>query len=107
MVSTPQLSRRTFGTATALSALSVPVLAGCTSGATAGSEEADTTILTVGFPGDSENWDPHQPPQTVTRAVARQIADTLVDQDTESGEIVGWLAEDWEINEDKIGRAHV
>lgn len=100
MVSTPLLSRRTFGTATALSALSVPVLAGCTSGATAGSGEADTTVLTVGFPGDSENWDPHQPPQTVTRAVARQIADTLVDQDTESGEIVGWLAEDWEINED-------
>src|SRR5699024_6173088 len=39
-------------------------------------------------------------PQTVTRAVARQIADTLVDQDRESGEIVGWLADDWEVNED-------
>lgn len=100
MVSTPLLSRRSFGTAAALSALTVPVLAACGTGSADGAEEPDTTVLRVGFPGDSENWDPHQPPQTVTRAVARQIADTLVDQEPESGEIVGWLAEEWEVNED-------
>lgn len=100
MIVTPPLSRRSFGTAAALSALTIPALAACASSGADGPEEVDTTVLKVGFPGDSENWDPHQPPQTVTRAVARQIADTLVDQDRESGEIVGWLAEDWEVNED-------
>ena len=100
MVPTPQLSRRTLGSAAALSVLAAPALAAC--GGTAGDDgaEADTSVLRVGFPADSENWDPHQPPQTVTRAVSRQIADTLVDQDPQSGEIVGWLAQEWEVNED-------
>lgn len=100
MAPAPSLSRRSLGTAAVLSALSLPVLAACGGDASRGGAAADTTVLRVGFPGDSENWDPHQPPQTVTRAVSRQIADTLVDQDPETGEIVGWLAEEWETNED-------
>lgn len=95
------LSRRALGAAIALSAVSLPVLSACGgSGTAGGSGAAEAAVLKVGFPDDSENWDPHQPPQTVTRAVSRQIADTLVDQDPESGEIVGWLAEEWEVNED-------
>lgn len=32
--------------------------------------------------------------------VNRQLVDSLVDQDPETGEIVPWLATDWEVNED-------
>ncbi len=99
MPASARLSRRTLGAAAALSALTVPALAACSS-ATGSGAEADTSTLRIAFPSDSENYDPHQPPQTVSRTVARQIADTLVDQDPESGEIVGWLAESWEANED-------
>lgn len=92
------LSRRSF-TALGAGALSLPVLAACGGGSGTGGGAA-LTELKVAFPSDSENYDPHQPPYTVSRAIARQIADTLVDQDPESGEIVPWLATAWEVNED-------
>jgi peptide/nickel transport system substrate-binding protein len=94
-----RISRRSFAGAAALAAVASPLLAAC-SGSSGASGSADTSVLKVGFPEDSENYDPHQPPYTVSRAVARQIADTLVDQDPKSGEIVPWLAESWEVNED-------
>lgn len=56
--------------------------------------------LRVAFDSDAENYDPHQRPFLTARAVSRNIADTLTDQDPETGEILPWLAEDWEINED-------
>lgn len=56
--------------------------------------------LRVAFREDIENYDPHQRPQLVARTVSRNIADTLTDQDPETGEIVPWLAESWEISED-------
>ncbi|GFZ78473.1 ABC transporter substrate-binding protein [Nesterenkonia alkaliphila] len=56
--------------------------------------------LNVAFDVNPDNYDPHQRPQLPARAVSRNIADTLTDQDPETGEILPWLAEDWEINED-------
>lgn len=91
-----QLNRRTFA-ALGAAAVGLPVLAACGG---SGSGGAGATELKVAFPEDSENYDPHQPPYTVSRAIARQIADTLVDQDPDTGEIVPWLATKWEISED-------
>lgn len=65
-----------------------------------GSDAGEPQTLRVAFNGDSENYDPQQPPQTVTRVISRQIADTLTDQDPETGEILPFLAESWEISED-------
>lgn len=90
------ISRRTFAAAVGLPLAIAPVLAACGGGASAGG----TAELRVGFPQDSENYDPHQPPYTVSRAVARQIADTLVDQDPKTGKIVPWLATSWKVSED-------
>ena len=56
--------------------------------------------LQVAFDVNPDNYDPHQRPQLPARAVSRNIADTLTDQDPETGEVVPWLAEDWDINDD-------
>ncbi|PWH06343.1 hypothetical protein DEO23_05005 [Brachybacterium endophyticum] len=95
-----RITRRSLAGLAALTAVSAPLLAACSGSSAGGSGSADTSVLKVGFPEDSENYDPHQPPYTVSRAVARQIADTLVDQDPGSGKIVPWLAESWEVNAD-------
>lgn len=76
-----------------------------TSSSAAGSDEAagePTTggTLEVGFAEDIANYDPHQRPQLTARTISRQIADTLTDQDPETGEIVPFLAESWEISDD-------
>ncbi|ROR72698.1 ABC transporter substrate-binding protein [Bogoriella caseilytica] len=76
-----------------------------TSSATAPAAEGEQEAvqggtLRVAFREDIENYDPHQRPQLVARTVSRNIADTLTDQDPETGEIVPWLAESWEISED-------
>lgn len=95
-MSPSRITRRTFATALGLPLVIAPVLAACGGG----SGGASTAELKVGFPEDAKNYDPHQPPYTVARAVARQIADTLVDQDPESGKIVPWLAKSWEVSSD-------
>lgn len=96
MTSAPVISRRSLLSLSATSLVLGPVLAGC------GESSADrgTDRLTVGFPEDSENYDPHQPPYTVSRVIARQITDTLVDQDPKTGKIVPYLAQSWETSED-------
>lgn len=97
---TTRISRRSFA-ALSTAALGLPMLAACGGGNAAGGAAAGgNATLKVGFPGDAENYDPHQPPYTVSRAIARQIADTLVDQNPETGEIVPWLATKWEVSED-------
>ncbi|WP_404311440.1 ABC transporter substrate-binding protein [Agrococcus terreus] len=64
-------------------------------------EVAQGGTLRVGFGGaDVANYDPHQRPQLFPRTVTRQIADTLTEQDPETGEILPWLAESWEISDD-------
>lgn len=44
--------------------------------------------------------DPAQSGSNQTIYVARQIVDSLTDQDPESGDLTPWLAESWEINDD-------
>ncbi|WP_030159489.1 ABC transporter substrate-binding protein [Glycomyces sp. NRRL B-16210] len=42
--------------------------------------------------------DPQQASQNQAVYIARQVVDSLTDQDPETGEIVPWLAESWEVN---------
>ncbi|MCA1170716.1 ABC transporter substrate-binding protein [Rothia kristinae] len=91
------LSRRTLLRFAAGSLALAPILAAC---GTSQARDRGTEELAVGFPEDSENWDPHQPPYTVSRTIARQITDTLVDQDPDTGDIVPYLARRWEVSED-------
>ncbi|MGB4137740.1 MAG: ABC transporter substrate-binding protein, partial [Microbacterium sp.] len=44
--------------------------------------------------------DPEQTNSHPGLTIARQVADSLLEQDPESGEYVGWLAKSWEVNED-------
>lgn len=44
--------------------------------------------------------DPQQVGSNDSIYSARQLVDSLTDQDPETGEIVPWLAEDWQINDD-------
>ena len=65
-----------------------------------GGQPSQGGTLEVGFSEDIENYDPHQRPQLTARTISRQIADTLTDQDPDTGEILPWLAESWDINDD-------
>lgn len=95
----PPISRRALLGA-GLPLLAAAGLGGCaTRGGSAAAEEGGP-VLHLALPHDPENWDPHQPPFTVSRAVARQIAETLVDQDPRTGEIRPWLATEWEADAD-------
>lgn len=99
--------RRTGLAAVVASAL---LLVGCTDagagadgnadGAAAPGDQAYGGTLSVGFAEDATNYDPHQRPQLVARTVSRQIADLLTEQDPETGEILPWLAQDWEVSDD-------
>ena len=44
--------------------------------------------------------DPQQVGSNVSIYIARQLADSLTDQDPETGEIVPWLAQSWEVSDD-------
>ena len=44
--------------------------------------------------------DPQQVGSNVSIYVARQLADSLTDQDPETGEIQPWLAESWDVSDD-------
>ncbi|MFC9839587.1 ABC transporter substrate-binding protein [Rhodococcus sp. NPDC127530] len=87
----------------------VPVLAaltlsGCSSGgATYSAEAAGDPVaggtLVVGTATDPICVDPNQTDLTPTRDILRQVGDSLVDADPQTGEIVPWLATTWEIND--------
>ncbi|ACQ78732.1 extracellular solute-binding protein family 5 [Beutenbergia cavernae DSM 12333] len=101
------LNRRGFLLGTA-SVAGAGVLTACaggggepgSSGSTASGEPTTGGTLTVAFPADPENLDPHQRPQLYPRTITRQIADSLTDQDPETGEVIPWLASSWEISDD-------
>ncbi|WP_456788921.1 ABC transporter substrate-binding protein [Cellulomonas sp. P5_C5] len=44
--------------------------------------------------------DPQQVGSNVSIYIARQLADSLTDQDPETGEVVPWLAQSWEVSDD-------
>jgi peptide/nickel transport system substrate-binding protein len=96
---TTQRSRRIGIVAIALAG--VVALAGCAS-----PEEEESSapkeggVLTVGDGPGVLCVDPQQIFQANTAAISRNIVDSLTDQNLETGEIVPWLAESWEINDD-------
>lgn len=61
---------------------------------------SDGEVLRVALGSDQGCLDPQQVSSNDSIYVARQIADSLTDQDPETGQIVPWLAERWEVSDD-------
>lgn len=81
------------------------VLAGCgpqanTSTKTAAAAPQVGGTLRVALDGDPQCVDPQQAGNNTALNVGRQLVDSLTDQHPESGAIVPWLAERWEISDD-------
>ncbi|KRD45345.1 ABC transporter substrate-binding protein [Cellulomonas sp. Root930] len=104
--------RSTRARSAALAALVVPALflTACGSGtpaasdpSTAASAEAAATpggTLRFALGASPSGVDPQQVGSNVSIYIARQLADSLTDQDPETGEIVPWLAESWDVSDD-------
>lgn len=115
----PTRPRRTNATAVNTPAVNTPAaittalvaaltLAGC-AGPDAASGAASDAAPTDPTPGGTlrfalgaapQGVDPQQVGTNVSIYVARQLADSLTDQDPETGEIVPWLAESWDVSDD-------
>lgn len=85
--------------------LGLGVLTSC--GTAAGQGDDDYTgppvnggTLRVAFDADITCADGQQAGNNTALNVSRQIADSLADQDPETGEIVPWLAESWDVSDD-------
>lgn len=79
-------------------ALTGVILAGCSGGDN--DPNSSGGVLTVANGPGVTCLDPQQLFASNAAAVTRTIVDSLTDQDPETGEIVPWLAESWEVNED-------
>lgn len=95
----------------ALAAASLIALAGCATAGTGGAtgEPAGEPVaggeLTVEFWPDNAAFscvDPFQTYWIEHRQIIRNIADSLTDQDPDTGKIVPWLATDWEVSPDGL-----
>lgn len=85
--------------------LGLGVLTSC--GTAAGQGDDDYTgppvnggTLRVAFDADITCADGQQAGNNTALNVSRQITDSLTDQDPETGEIVPWLAESWDVSDD-------
>lgn len=89
----------------AAAVLALPLLltacaaAGTESAADAGPPKAGGT-LRLGISSAPDCLDPQQVATNASINVARQLVDSLTDQDKKTGEITPWLAQKWEINAD-------
>lgn len=99
-------SRRLLAAAALVPAL---VLGACSSTAPAAGPSDPAAASSTPTPGGTLRFalgaspsgvDPQQVGSNVSIYVARQLADSLTDQDPETGEIVPWLAESWEVSDD-------
>jgi peptide/nickel transport system substrate-binding protein len=95
----------------ALAAASAVALAGCSTSANTASAPDPAAkpvaggTLTVEFWPDNPSLscvDPFQTYWIEHRQVIRNVVDSLTDQDPKTGEIVPWLATDWEISPDGL-----
>lgn len=79
-------------------------LAGCAGpDAASGAAPTDPTpdgTLRFALGAAPQGVDPQQVGTNVSIYVARQLADSLTDQDPETGEIGPWLAESWDVSDD-------
>ncbi|MFI5842701.1 ABC transporter substrate-binding protein [Catenuloplanes sp. NPDC051500] len=74
---------------------------GATSAAQAGGDPVSGGTLKIAFWDDQQGCiDPNQVYWIESRSLNRQFADSLTDQDPETGEIVPWLATGWKVSED-------
>lgn len=99
-----RISRLMTATAT-ISALGLLTACGGAegNGSAASAEDGDIVTggtLRVAVGSDAGCVDPHQVVANDSIYSLRQLVDSLTDQDPETGEIVPWLAEEWEINDD-------
>ncbi|AYJ51210.1 ABC transporter substrate-binding protein [Rhodococcus sp. P1Y] len=96
-------SRSVFAGVSTLAALSV-VLTACGGGSTSSSADAGEPTaggtLRYGLSGAPSCSDPAQSATNQTIYVARQVVDSLTDQDPDTGEITPWLADSWEVAPD-------
>lgn len=83
----------------AATALALITAAGALS-ACGGSGEASRDTLRYGLSSAPTCGDPAQASTNQTVNVARQVVDSLVDQNPDTGEITGWLAEEYDISAD-------
>ncbi|WP_029149950.1 ABC transporter substrate-binding protein [Microbacterium indicum] len=93
----------------AIGVLSVLALAGCAQTAAGSAADAGDPVsggeLTVEFWPDNASFscvDPFQTYWIEHRQVIRNVADSLTDQDPDTGEIVPWLATDWQVSDDGL-----
>ncbi|GAB3102987.1 ABC transporter substrate-binding protein [Isoptericola nanjingensis] len=98
--------RSVVGLAATVSAAGL-LLSACSTGADAAGTGADASgepvaggDLTFAITVDSHCVDPQQVGNNDAIAAARQTVASLTAQDPESGEILPWLAEGWEVNDD-------
>lgn len=86
------------------SAALTATLAACGSGGSSGPSEVGDPqaggVLRYGLSQAPTCADPAQAGSNQTIYVARQIVDSLTDQDPETGELEPWLAESWDVNPD-------
>jgi peptide/nickel transport system substrate-binding protein len=94
---TPRVRRATL--AAVATVAGIGLLAGCSaSGDDTATETGGTLVFAMSL--DPTCIDPQQVTVTEALNVSRQVVDSLLDQDPESGEIVPWLAESFEANDD-------
>ncbi|WOF22911.1 ABC transporter substrate-binding protein [Microbacterium betulae] len=95
--------RRPRAAALGILAASALLLSAC-SGEPQADASADAPVeggtLRIAIDADPICLDPTQSNLIASGVIGRQIVDSLVDQDPETGDFVPWLAESWEISED-------
>lgn len=79
-------------------ALGAGLFAGCSAGDGADGGEAKDELY-IAVQDDPVCLDPQQVTLTTALNIGRQLVDSLVDQDPETGEIVPWLAESFDVND--------
>lgn len=94
----PPRDARSVLTATVIAGIAgAMALAGCGAPAQAG---AGANRLRLAFDSDPQCIDGQQMGNNTALTVARQLTDSLTDQDPESGAIVPWLAASWRVSAD-------
>ncbi|WP_419706779.1 ABC transporter substrate-binding protein [Promicromonospora sp. NFX87] len=108
-VNTPAVNATAVITTALVAALTLAGCAGPDAASGAGPDAASGGVPTDPTPGGTlrfalgaapQGVDPQQVGTNVSIYVARQLADSLTDQDPETGEIGPWLAESWDVSDD-------
>ncbi len=95
--------RRFRPAATAVAAAGLLALSACGGGGASSAASGGNTTLKVSFFPDNPTFsciDPFQVYWIESRSIIRNYADSLTDQDPQTGKIVPWLAKSWEVSPD-------